>query len=156
MTGNRTLDRIIIIINLVITFSAVGIVIYSHLFIEAPAISQEVELEQLKAQALDDATVTPVEFDRVVLNLTNSGSRLRFLEIQINIEPFSEDQKSFLSEREYIVYDAIINIASRMPPDDLNSITGRILLEGRMKKYLNDSFKEQIVKKIYFSKFVVQ
>lgn len=156
MTGNRTLDKVIILANLVITLGAVGVVIYAHLFIEAPLVNQSLELEQLRSKALGQASVTPLEFKRVILNLPSSENKLRFLEIQVNIEPLTEEQKPGLVSREHIIYDAVIDIAGKMTPDELNSITGKILLEGRMKKYLNDSFQEQIVKKIYFSKFIIQ
>lgn len=156
MTGNKKLDRIIILANLIITLGAVGVVIYSNLFIETPLVNQSQELEELRSKAHGQANVSPLEFKRVILNLPSSETRLRFLEIQVNIEPFLEGQKPELVSREYVIYDSIIDIAGKMSPDELNSITGKILLEGRLKKYLNESFQNQIVKKIFFSKFIIQ
>lgn len=156
MTGNRTLDRILLITSAVVTLAATGLVIYSHLYIKAPPIDQEQEIEKLKKQSMAISNSAPLELKRVILNLPSRHTRLRYLEIQVNLETFHPEQKEFLTAKEYVIYDALIKIAGAMDPTDLNSVTGKILLEGRLKNYLNENFKDDVIKKIYFSKFVVQ
>jgi flagellar FliL protein len=43
-----------------------------------------------------------------------------------------------------------------MKASELNSITGKILLESRIKKRLNSILGAPIIKRIYFSKFIIQ
>jgi flagellar basal body-associated protein FliL len=44
-----------------------------------------------------------------------------------------------------------------LDPDDLDSVTGKILLENKIKKQVNAKLGEPpVVKQIYFSGFVVQ
>ena len=52
--------------------------------------------------------------------------------------------------------DAIIDIASNMAPEELNTVAGKVILEERIRKRLNDFFGKSLVKEIYFSIFVVQ
>lgn len=156
MTGNRTLDKIILFGNGGVVLLALGLVIYSHLFIKSPLVDQLSQMDKLKNETMEASTSAPLEFKRVILNLPSRHTRLRFLEIQVNIDTFEADQKNFLKTKEYVVYDAIFQIAGVMEPNDLNSVTGKILLEGRLKSYLNEYFKDDVIKKIYFSKFVVQ
>lgn len=156
MTGNRTLDHILLITNALVALAAAGLVIYSHLYIKTPPINQDLEIEKLKRQSMAISSSAPLELKKIILNLPSRHTRLRYLEIQVNLEAFHPDQKDFLKAKEYVIYDAIIKIAGAMDPSDLNSVTGKILLEGRLKNYLNENFKDDVIKKIYFSKFVVQ
>ena len=75
----------------------------------------------------------------------------------MNILPFREDQKALIKQNEPIIKDVVIEIASQYEPDDLNSLTGKILLETRIKNQVNAKLgNSPVVKKIYFSVFVVQ
>ena len=56
----------------------------------------------------------------------------------------------------HIVRDSFLDIAGEMKPDELNSLTGKILLENRIKQRLNQAAGKKIVQELYFTKFVVQ
>jgi flagellar basal body-associated protein FliL len=43
-----------------------------------------------------------------------------------------------------------------MSPSDVDSMTGKITFESRVKKAVNEKLGQPIVKQIYFSSFVVQ
>ena len=55
-----------------------------------------------------------------------------------------------------VVQDRIIDITSKMGPDELNSLSGKILLEDRLKREINKTMKKPMVKNIYFASFIVQ
>ena len=42
-----------------------------------------------------------------------------------------------------------------MEPDELNSISGKILLEENKKRF-HQSVRDQLISKIFYTKFVVQ
>lgn len=97
-----------------------------------------------------------VAMDEIVVNLYSRETRLRFLSTQMNIELYKEKDRDFVASLKAIINDALIDIAGNMRPSELNSITGRILLENRIKARVNEHIKRPILKKIYFSKFIVQ
>ena len=68
------------------------------------------------------------------MNLPARTARLRFLELEISLFPFKEKQKAKLEALTPILKDTIIDVSSKMSPDELNSISGKILLEERIKK----------------------
>ena len=61
-----------------------------------------------------------------------------------------------IEKNKHIVRDTFLDIAGEMTPEELNSITGKIILEDRIKKRLNKSLGARPVQEMYFQKYVVQ
>ncbi|MEC8623527.1 MAG: flagellar basal body-associated FliL family protein, partial [Bdellovibrionota bacterium] len=59
-------------------------------------------------------------------------------------------------KNKHIVRDTFLDIAGEMSPEELNSLTGKLLLESRIKNRLNKDMGSKIVQELYFTKFVVQ
>jgi flagellar FliL protein len=55
-----------------------------------------------------------------------------------------------------VVLDRLIVISSKMGADELNTLTGKILLEDRLRKDINTIFGKPVVKSIFFSRYTVQ
>jgi len=149
-------QKILIILNLVIVVAGAGLVFYSHNMIKAPPTDQAKEAEALKKNALENSALQPVPIKKFVVNLHSRSTRLRFLDLEMNILTFHEDQKPLVKANEHIFKDVVIDIASRLEPDDLDSVTGKILLENKIKKQVNAKLGQPVVKQIFFSGFVVQ
>lgn len=151
------MQKVLIILNLVIVLAATGLVVYSHTMIKPKPTDQAAETEELKKQAIADTQIQPVPIKKFVVNLHSRSTRLRYLDIEMNILPFKEDQKDIIKQNEFLFKDTVIEIASHLDPDDLDSITGKILLENRIKKAINAKLGDPpVIKQIYFSGFVVQ
>jgi flagellar FliL protein len=151
------LQKILIIANLVVVLAGAGLVFYSHTMIKPEPTNQDVETQKLKDEAIAQTQVLPVPLKKFVVNLHSRSSRLRYLDIEMNILTFREDQKEIIKANEHIFKDAVIEIASHLDPDDLDSVTGKILLENKIKKRVNEKLGEPpVIKQIYFSGFVVQ
>lgn len=155
------MQKILILLNLVVALGAAGAVFYAHNMIKPEPTNQAAEEEAMKKAALDEAHITPVPIKKFAVNLHSRSSRLRYLDIEMNILPFHNDQKELIKGNEHIFKDVVIEIASQLDPDDLESVTGKMLLENRIKKQVNANFKklgagQPVVKQIYFSGFVVQ
>lgn len=149
--------KILIIINFVVVLAGAGLVFYSHKMLKPEPTNQEAEAEALKKEALANTQMKPVPIKKFVVNLHSRGSRLRYLDLEMNVLTFTEEQKALVKANEHIFKDAVIEIASHLEPDDLDSVTGKILLENKIKKAVNAKLGEQpVVKQIYFSGFVVQ
>ena len=98
----------------------------------------------------------PIVLEETVVNLYSREVKLRFLETQMNLVLFEERDREALMNMKPKVFDALIDVAGNMQPKELNSVTGRILLETRVKNKVNKIAGRPILKKILFSKFIIQ
>lgn len=148
--------KVLIIINLVVVLAGAGLVFYSHNVLQPAPTDQAAEALALKDQAIAQSRLQPVPIKKFVVNLHSRGSRLRYLDLEMNILTFHEDQKEIVKSNEHLFKDTVIEITSHLEPDDLDTVTGKILLENRIKKQVNAKLGQPVVKQIFFSGFVVQ
>ena len=71
----------------------------------------------------------PVVLDEIVVNLYSREARLRFLDTQLNLVLYNEADRELALILKPHIFDALIDISGNMSPVELNSVTGRILLE---------------------------
>ncbi len=150
------LQKILILVNLVVVLAGAGLVYYAHNMIKPEPTNQAAEIENLKTSAMEQAQVQAVPIKKFVVNLHSRSSRLRYLDVEMNILPFHNDQKELIKASEHIFKDVVIEIASHLEPDELDTLSGKILLENKIKKQVNAKLGQPVVKQIYFSGFVVQ
>lgn len=151
------LQKVLIIINLVVVLVATGVVVYSHTLLKPEPTNQTAEEESLKKDATQSSQIQPVPIKKFVVNLHSKSSRLRYLDIEMNVLTFREDQKQLIKENEHIIKDIVIDLASQYSPEDLDSLTGKLLLEKKIKDRVNARLGElPVVKQIYFSTYVIQ
>lgn len=156
MTGNPGLDKIVLGINGLVVIAATALVVYSHTVIAPPPTDESKEFSGLVKKSMLEFQKSQIQFPEMVINLYSRESRLRFVNLKMSIETFEENQNQLIEDSKSLIQDALIDIASNMTPQELNSVTGRILLETRVKKSVNGSLGKPAVKKIYFSKFIIQ
>lgn len=150
-------QKILILLNLVVVLAGAGLVFYSHKMIKAEPTNQAAETQKLKDQAIAQTQIQAVPIKKFVVNLHSRNTRLRYLDIEMNVLTFTEEQKEIVKASEYIFKDVVVEIASHLEPDELDSVTGKILLENKIKKRVNEKLGEPpVIKQIYFSGFVVQ
>lgn len=151
------LQKILIIVNLVVALAGVGIVFYSHNVLKPEPTDQVAEAETLKQEAAEANQLKPVPIKKFVVNLHSQGNRLRYLDLEMNVLTFKQDQTQIIKDNEHIFKDTVVELASHLTPEDLESVTGKILLENRIKKQVNAKLGDPpVIKQIYFSGFVVQ
>jgi flagellar FliL protein len=151
------MQKILIIVNLVVAIASVSVVFFAHTMMKPAPTNQVEEAEALKKNAAVSTQVLPVPMKKIVVNLHSKSSRLRYLDIEMNILTFTEEQKPLIKANEHMIKDVVVELASHLTPDELESVTGKMLLENRIKKAVNAKLGETlVVKQIYFSNFVVQ
>lgn len=156
MTGNPGLDKAILGINGIGVILATALVIYSHKVLKPVPVDEAANFSDTVKTSIEEFQKPTVKFKEQVINLYSRESRLRFVNLIMNIETFDQDQMEIVQTMEPVIVDALIDIASNMRPNELNSVTGKILLETRLKNKTNSKLAEPAVKKVYFSKFIVQ
>ncbi len=156
MTGKPSLDKILIGINFVLVLGAAAFIAFSHTSHKKEATNLDAEIAALEKSATDQLNLKPFKLGKVTVNLYSRKTRLRFLDIEVNIAPFRESYKSVLQRHVPLIKDIIIEITGNMAPSDLNSVTGKIILESRIKERVNQELEAPVIKRIYFSRFVIQ
>jgi flagellar FliL protein len=149
------------LVNIVVVALGLGVIVYSHTMLKPKPTDTAAEAEALRRQAIDQSQIAPVPIKKFVVNLHSRASRLRYLDLEMNVLPFHDDQRELIKTHEHLFKDVVIEITSRMEPDELDTVTGKILLETKIKKQVNAKLLElgagqPVVKQIYFSGFVVQ
>lgn len=156
MTGNPSLDKVLIALNGAIVALSTALILYSHLVIKPPEVDEGLQMQGLLNSSINLSQITPVKFPELLLNLYSKQTRLRFLQLQMNLEVFNEKDKQIVETYKAFITDSLIDITGNLSPAELNSVTGRILLETRIKNRVNEQLKKKVIKKIYFSKFIIQ
>lgn len=142
------------------TLAVIGLFYYTEKIYKRPPINEAKEKEALMQDS--DAKTLPAfyKLDKMTVSLVppeaKSNQRMRYIELEIHLVMFKSEDAGTIKTYLPIVQDKIIVIASKMGADELNSLTGKILLEDRLKKEINKSLGRPIVKSIFFSRYTVQ
>lgn len=158
MTGKPILDKVLMVVNLLGVLFAVGIFVYTEVVFKRPLPEDSVAYKEFLKELNDQKLLNTFKVEKLTINLVSASQRLRFLDIEAQLEPLKAKHLDALAEdnAKAMVKDSMINIISRMKPQELNTLSGKILLEDRIKKRLNYRFGRPIVKRVYFTKYVVQ
>ncbi|GAB4010270.1 MAG: hypothetical protein Fur0010_02620 [Bdellovibrio sp.] len=157
MTGNRTLDMAIIGLMTLATASVLSLFVYTEILYTKPLPDEKAEkqklFEQAKAQKINQEAI---KLDKLTINLPTERSRLHYLDLESYLIPFKADTRDLVEKKKSIIYDAIIDAAMTMEAEELNSVTGKMLFESRIKNKINDILGGKKIKDIQFTVFVVQ
>jgi len=123
---------------------------------EKPLIDESMARKKFLEEGKKLKVANTLQIKKIIINLPSRTKKLRFLDISAHIVPFSDRDLKVLEEQEYIIRDSIIEIAGKMYPRELNSISGKLILEDRIVKRINDIYKQDIIKELYFSRFLIQ
>ena len=97
------LQKILVIVNMVVVLAGAGMVYYAHNMIKPLPTDQAAETENLKKEALDQVQVQAVPIKKFVVNIHSRSTRLRYLDVEMNILPFRNEQKEIIKANEQIL-----------------------------------------------------
>lgn len=156
MKGIAKIDLLIVAAFVVATVAITGFFYYTINLAPRNLPSEKENLLKLSEITENRELPVGIPVEKILINLPSPTARLRFLELEISLFTFEEKQKKKLEEQLPILQDTIISVASKMDPDELNSISGKILLEERIKKQFHQITNEKLISKIFYTKFIVQ
>lgn len=156
MTGNKTIDTILAGLLALVAAGTLGLFIYTEMVFKKPLPSDSIEKEKLLTETKSKAIIENYKLEKLIINIKSRQSRLRYLEVECYLVPFKSEQIDYFEKNKAIIQDTIIDIASMMEPEELNSLSGKILLVDRIKTRLNEGKKKPALKDILFTRFVVQ
>ena len=160
MTGKKLIDLILLGLMMLSTLAVVGLFYYTEKMYKKPPIDEAAEKAALLSSVDAKSIPTFFKVDKMTISLIpkneTANSRMKWLEVEMHMTVFEASDADLMKVYLPLVQDRIIDIASKMGADDLNSLTGKILLEDRLKKEINKALKKPVVKNIYFASFIVQ
>ena len=156
LTGNKILDYVLLGVSFLAAGGFLGLTIYANFVYKKPLPSEQAEFAKMQAAARNVVFAESFKMQNIIVNLPNSTSKLRFLDMILHLVPFEGKHVEILEKYKPQISDIVIAVSSKMDPSDLNTTTGKILLENRIKDQVNGLIGEDIVKEILFSKFVIQ
>ncbi|MDH5581920.1 MAG: flagellar basal body-associated FliL family protein [Bdellovibrionales bacterium] len=162
MTGNRIIDIILGAFSIITAVLVIYIFyISSETLFNRSIPENQKELEKLRRESLALSFPRTYDLRKIVVNIKSKSKRLRFLEIDMHITPYDDMDTEKLETNKYILRDEIITLAGSMYPNELNTVSGKLVFEEKIKQRFNDALasatnKKKTIRKIYFTKFVVQ
>lgn len=160
MTGKKLLDMILLGVMLVTTLAVIGLFYYTEKIYKRPPIDENKERDAFLKEGNPKALPAFYKLEKMTVSLVpknpNGIQRMRYVELEIHLVLFKSEEAGIIKTYLPVVQDKIITVASKMGADELNSLTGKILLEDRLKKEINTSLGQSVVKSIFFSRYIVQ
>lgn len=160
MTGKKLVDTILVALTLLTTLGVLGLFYFTEKMYKKPPIDEAKEKEALMKQTDEKATPELFKLETMVFSLIPKDNqkvqRMRYLEIEVHLVLFEAEDKEMLKNNLPVVQDRIMEISSKMGPEELSTLSGKILLENRIKTEVNQKLNKPVVKTIYFSRYIVQ
>ncbi|MDO9183839.1 MAG: flagellar basal body-associated FliL family protein [Bacteriovorax sp.] len=160
MTGKKLVDMILLGVMMLTTFAVIGLFYYTEKIYKRPPINESKEREAFLKEGDPKALPAFYKLDKMTVSLVpkdaTGSQRMRYVDLEIHLVMFKADDAGIIKTYLSVVQDKIITVASKMGAEELNSLTGKILLEDRLKKEINKALGKPVVKSIFFSRYIVQ
>ena len=160
MTGKKLLDMILLGVMALTTFAVIGLFYYTEKVYKRPIIDEAKEKEAFLKSADPKALPAFYKLDKMTVSLVPVSPtvihRMRYVEFEIQLVLFNSEDSGIIKTYLPIVQDKIITVASKMGAEELNTLTGKIILESRLIKEMNASLGKPVIKSIFFSRYIVQ
>lgn len=160
MTGKKLFDMLLLGVMTISTLVVIGIFYYTEKIYKKPPINEDAEKNALFHETSSKQPPIFFKIDKMILSLVPKEesylSRMRYLEVELHLGLFKKEDEVIMKENLPVIKDKMITISSKMGADELNSLTGKLILEDRLKKAINKSLGEVLVKSIFFSHYIVQ
>lgn len=148
------LRNIVIALNLLaIIFVFVAFYFGSNL---SPTFSNQKELKKFQDESLANASAEIISIPKLTINLASNKGKLHYLDTEIKIVPVSEKDSAEFKKIESQIMSIIIEVAGQFTPDQITSVSGKIILAEKIKQIINLRLDQKLVAKVLFTSFVVQ
>lgn len=160
MTGKKLIDMILLGLMTLTTLAVIGLFYYTEKVYKRPPIDENKEREAFLKEGNPKELPAFYKLDKMTVSLVpkdaTGSQRMRYIELEIHLVLFKSEDAGIIKTYLAVVQDKIITVGSKMGAEELNSLTGKILLEDRLKKEINKALGKPVVKSIFFSRYTVQ
>ena len=108
-----------------------------------------------EANATRKAKTEMVELPTLLVNLADPLGK-RYLKMTASLEVIDDKAAAGISSRMAKIKDSLILLLSSKTYDQLSSMEDKILLKKAIVKRLNQILGQSVVKRVYFTEFIIQ
>jgi len=167
--GNKGL-LIVLIVLIVLLLGAVGFIGW-YVFMgqqqdDPNAPKQEKEVKKEEAKNDENAQTFRAEVKDMVVNVTTAKGRIKLMKISLALVSPEPTIEQIIQNNEAEIKDAVIRAVSARNAEELLTVAGKELLKEELLNDINEivneatmanpDIKKNIVKKIYFTAFVMR
>ncbi len=158
MTGKPLFDKILLGLN-VLLVAAVGYVFYAQSKMK-PYTDANAELDEFNQNAIAETKSPPYALPKLTINLLSSRTRLHYLDTEVHLVLMKERFRDEIDDKKHgykhQIISIIIETTSAMTPDQISTVSGKILLAEKIKNNINLRVGKKLIQKVLFTRFVIQ
>jgi flagellar FliL protein len=172
---------ILTLVNTVVILAAAGLMVYTRLLFQRPAITEDnerIKLSELLSRPKGPAAAAHVDFEQMTANIAPTPSqpqpanghpnqimgKLHYATIAFSLEIRDGDRKDEIEKIRPLILDKLLSILGHKTFQELNNVQGRYVLRNQIIDAVNQllekanpaSAKKGLVSNLYFSQFQVQ
>ena len=140
--------KLIIIATLVLFIGAVGILAYNKSI-------KNTEARTVTQKAENVGIVCPLK-SFVVNLLDKRGLGKRYLKVTLEVEVAKEEDRQLIDRSKPKIRDSILLLLSNQELNEINTIEGKLALKQDLLFKMKQILGEGVVRRIYFTEFIVQ
>ena len=140
--------KLIIIATLVLFIGAVGIFAYNKSI-------KNTEARTVTQKAENVGIVCPLK-SFVVNLLDKRGLGKRYLKVTLEVEVAKEEDRQLIDRSKPKIRDSILLLLSNQELNEINTIEGKLALKQDLLFKMKQILGEGVVRRIYFTEFIVQ
>lgn len=164
-SGNMLM--VVLIILVVLLMGGVGFLAYT-IMNPTPVQTPEMAAQEAKKKADQEASKETfiAKIDNLVLNITNAKGREKLMKLSFSIKSSEPTIAAIIETNNAEIIDAVIAQISARTSEELLTVGGKALLKEEMLQEINaivneatasnEEIKRDIVKKIFFTSFVIK
>ncbi len=165
--GSNKAILIVLIVLVVVLLGAVGAGAWYVLTQMQPQQTQEATSEGDKAESdAESKTMFSAEINDLVLNITNAKGREKLMKLSFALKSPEESIAAIIEENKPEIIDVVIAQISARSSEELLTVGGKALLKEELLEEINrvineatainEDIKANIVKKLFFTSFVIK
>lgn len=152
-----SLDLIIAIVASLLLIAGIAMSYIAFYKIQPTLISDAGERKAfLEKELRKQGKVSFYVLPKIQTNIENNTSRLIQAEMTVALEPDYGASIQDIKAYESLIVDLIINAVAQSTIDQLDNVSGKIILAEKIKNGTNEIMKQKAVKNVLFSTFSVQ
>lgn len=154
-SSGGSMIKIIIIVVLLLVLGGGGFVGWK--FMNSGDESSDEVTEEPPPKFNVNATPITYNLDTYIVNLMGkTGMSKKYLKVGIMLGIGSEEQKPGIDQYKPLINDSVLILLSSKTYNELGTVEGKIQLKQELIMRMNQVMGAPMVKKIYFTEFVVQ
>jgi len=148
-------EIIAVVVMTVLVFAGITFSYMAHFKVDRPDLDDKLEKKKFLDQQLSTNKIEYYQLPKIQTNVVSSSNRMMHVEMTISIEPSKKVPTNHFKKFEAQILDLIISTVSQKSPEEMNTVSGKIIFTDQIKNGMNEITGGENVKRIFFSTFSV-